>query len=111
TLQYGLDKEHRQSATLVGDGDVAFAPIPLSSREVHLFGVVSRTQMGRLGELDASAGYTADRLGGRGAFLTARLTPRPAARAGLEVWLDRRLYTIVTTQRVLGTGARLAVRF
>lgn len=111
TVQYGLDKEHRQRATLVGDGDTAFAPIPLSSREVHLFGVVSRTQMGRLGELDASAGYTADRLGGHGAFLTARLTPRPAARAGLEVWLDRRLYTIVTTQRVLGTGARLAVRF
>ena len=76
TLQYGVDKEHvrETTRTTAFDGRV-FAPIPLVSREVHLAGVVTRFPVRRLWDVEASAGYTVDRFGGRGSFLTARATP------------------------------------
>jgi tetratricopeptide (TPR) repeat protein len=112
TLQYGLDLERRLNATHVARTDgTSFAPIPLVSREVHVFGVVSRTSLRKLGEVDASSGYTVDRLGGRGSFVTARLTPPPDARVGVELWGERRRYTLATSQQAVGLGARVVVGF
>jgi tetratricopeptide (TPR) repeat protein len=112
TLQYGLDKEHVRSADVVTttDGRV-FMPVPLTSREVHLAGAVTRFPIHRIWEVDASAGYTVDRFGGRGSFVTARATPTLRAPVGLELWGERRLYSLTTTQRVRRSGIRLTVRF
>jgi hypothetical protein len=112
TLQYGVDKEHVRDATRTTafDGRV-FAPIPLVSREVHLAGLVTRFPVRRLFDMEASAGYTADRFGGHGSFLTARATPTPGSRVGIDFWGERRLYLLSTTQRALRGGARLTVRF
>jgi hypothetical protein len=112
TLQYGVDKEHVRARSLAtaSDGRL-FAPIPLVSREVHLAGVVTRFPVARLWDVDASAGYTLDRFGGRGSFLTARATANPASRIGLDFWGERRLYLLATTQQALRGGARLTVRF
>ena len=112
TLQYGLDKEHRLAATqqMLPDGQT-FMPIPIVSREVHLVGAIGRFSLRDIWDVEATGGYTIDRLGGHGSFLTARLTPRPAARAGLSLWIDRRLYAIATSQQVLRTGAQFTVRF
>jgi tetratricopeptide (TPR) repeat protein len=112
TLQYGLDTERVRRATRVTIADGrTFAPIPLVSREVHVFGLLGRAVVGRFGEVDVSGGYAVDRLGGHGSFLAGRLTPHPAARIGLELWGERRLYQIVTTQQALRFGVRGAVRF
>jgi tetratricopeptide (TPR) repeat protein len=112
TLQYGLDKEHRRNATVAATPEgLMFAPVPLVSREVHLFGAIGRFNARRLGEAEATGGYTVDRLGGRGTFMGARLTPRPTATAGVALWAERRLYTVVTTERVLRAGMSLAIRF
>jgi hypothetical protein len=107
-----MDKEHVRDATrtTAPDGRI-FTPIPLVSREVHLAGAVTRFPVWRLWDVDASAGYTVDRFGGRGSFLTARATPNPATRVGLEWWGERRLYSLATTQRALRGGARVMVRF
>lgn len=112
TLQYGLDKEHRLRASVstTPEGQ-EFVPVPLVSREVHLFGAVSRFAVARDWEVEATGGYTFDRLGGRGSFVTARLVPPASARVGVELWADRRLFALATTQRVLKAGARLTVRF
>lgn len=111
-LQYGLDKEQRLGATLVAtsDGSV-FMPIPLMSREVHLLGAVVRTGLEAGWQFEGAGGYTVDRLGGRGGFFTARLTPPPAARTGVELWAEHRLFVLATSQRVFRAGARLKVRF
>jgi hypothetical protein len=112
TLQYGVDKEHvRDAARAVASDGSLFSPIPLVSREVHLAGVVTRFPVRRLWDMEASAGYTVDRLGGRGSFMTARATPMPAARIGLDLWGERRLYSLSTSQQALRAGARLTVRF
>jgi hypothetical protein len=112
TLQYGLDKEHRRSGTVVTTPEgLSFAPVPLVSREVHLFGTIARFNPFRVWEAEATGGYTLDRLGGRGTFMTARLTPPPSATAGVALWVERRLYTIATTERVLRGGMSLTVRF
>jgi tetratricopeptide (TPR) repeat protein len=112
TLQYGVDTEHVRETTrrTALDGRV-FSPIPLVSREVHLAGVVTRFPVRRLWDMEASAGYTVDRFGGRGSFMTARATPAPGSRVGLDVWGERRLYSLSTTQQALRGGARLTVRF
>jgi tetratricopeptide (TPR) repeat protein len=111
TLQYGVDKEHVRDVTRTSalDGRL-FAPIPLVSREVHLAGVVTRLPV-RLWDVEGSAGYTVDRFGGRGSFLTGRATPVAGSRLGLDFWGERRLYSLATTQRALRGGARLTVRF
>lgn len=111
-LQYGLDKERRLAVPdrVPADGRV-LTPIPLVNREVHLFGAIGRMAAGRLGDVETTAGYTIDRLGGRGAFVTARSTPRSDSRVGLSLWADRRVYAVVTTQRVMTAGAQLTVRF
>ncbi|MDH4064674.1 MAG: hypothetical protein OEW19_09755, partial [Acidobacteriota bacterium] len=112
TLQYGLDKEHKLSASVATATDgQTFVPIPLVSREVHLFGAIGRFNVRTLWEVEAAGGYTIDRLGGHGSFLTARMTPPLSARAGLELWADQRLYTIATSQRAISAGARFVVRF
>jgi tetratricopeptide (TPR) repeat protein len=112
TLQYGLDKEHRRSGTVVTTPEgLSFAPVPLASREVHLFGAIAKFNPFRVWEGEATGGYTLDRLGGRGAFMTARLTPPPNATFGVALWAERRLYTIATTERVLRAGMSLTVRF
>lgn len=111
TLQYGLDRETRLQAALdpLASGPTALS-IPLSNREVHLMGAIGRFGVAGIWDAEASGGYTIDRLGGRGSFLTAKMTPRAQARAGIELWADRRLYSIVTSQRVLRAGARVVVR-
>jgi tetratricopeptide (TPR) repeat protein len=112
TLQYGLDKEHRRNGTVATTPEgVPFAPVPLASREVHLFGAIARFNALRIWEAEATGGYTFDRLGGRGTFMSARLTPRPTAAAGIALWAERRLYTVATTERVLRAGMSLAIRF
>ena len=112
TLQYGLDKEHRTSATVANaDDGQAFMPIPLLSREVHLVGAIGRFSVREAWDIETTGGYTVDRLGGRGSFLTARTSPRPGARVGLSLWVDRRRYAVATSQQVLGTGAQIVVRF
>jgi tetratricopeptide (TPR) repeat protein len=112
TLQYGLDKEHRRNGTVATTPEGAlFAPVPLASREVHLFGAIARFNALRIWEAEATGGYTFDRLGGRGTFMSARLTPRPTAVAGIALWAERRLYTVATTERVLRAGMSLAIRF
>jgi hypothetical protein len=88
-----------------------FVPIPLSSREVHVFGAISRFTALNLWETEVAAGYTIDRLGGRGSFVTARAIPRPTARVGVELWAERQLYTIATTHQVFRSGVRLTTRF
>jgi len=111
-VQYGLDKEHVRSATVVTAADRRpFVPIPLSSREVHVFGAISRFTALNLWETEVAAGYTIDRLGGRGSFVTARAIPRPTARVGVELWAERQLYTIATTHQVFRSGVRLTTRF
>ena len=80
------------------------------TRTSPLVGAVTRFPIRRLWEVDASAGYTADRLGGHGTFLTARMTPRPSARLGVELWGERRLYAIETTQQAVRGGLALVVR-
>jgi tetratricopeptide (TPR) repeat protein len=112
TLQYGVDKEHVRDTTRATafDGRI-FAPVPLVSREVHLAGVVTRFPVRGLWEMEASAGYTVDRFGGRGSFMTTRAMPAPGRRVGLDFWGERRLYSLVTTQQALRGGARLTVRF
>lgn len=110
-FQYGLDLEHRISATTATTAEgAAFTPIPLASREVHVAGAISRFPAA-LWDVEASAGYTVDRLGGRGSFLTARATPSPGARLGVEFWMERRLFSVTTTQHEIRTGAALKVRF
>jgi hypothetical protein len=112
TLQYGIDKEQRLSSTVVrADDGLEFTPVPLVSREVHLLGMIAALETIPLGRIEATGGYTFDRFGGRGGFLTARMTPRDTARAGLDLWIDRRLYMLATTQQVLRVGARFAYRF
>jgi tetratricopeptide (TPR) repeat protein len=112
TLQYGLDKEHRRNGTIATtSAGLSFAPVPVASREVHLFGAIARFNALRIWEAEATGGYTFDRLGGRGTFISARLTPRPTAAAGIALWAERRLYTVATTERVLRAGLSLAVRF
>ncbi|MDH4065055.1 MAG: hypothetical protein OEW19_11695, partial [Acidobacteriota bacterium] len=112
TLQYGLDKEHRlRASAAAGTDGTRFVPIPLVSREVHLVGAISRFALADLWDVEVAGGYTIDRLGGRGSFASVRLTPPPAARAGLEFWADRQLYSVATSQRVFRAGARLTVRF
>lgn len=112
TLQYGLDKEQRLRATVSATpGGEAFVPVPLLSREVHLFGAITRFPMASLWEVEATGGYTLDRLGGRGSFATIRLTPPAGARVGVELWADRRLFAVVTTQRAVRAGLRVQVRF
>ncbi len=111
-IQYGLDKEHRLSLTHVTAADGrAVTPIPLSSREVHLAGAIARFPIRQRWDVDATAGYTFDRLGGRGSFLTAHVTPRPTLRTGIEAWAEWRLYALTTTQRAWRSGMRLVVRF
>ena len=112
TLQYGLDKEHRRSGTVMTTPEgLSFAPVPLASREVHLFGAIARFNPFRVWDAEATGGYTIDRLGGRGTFMTARLTPPPSATVGVGLWAERRLHTIATTERVLRGGMSLTVRF
>jgi hypothetical protein len=112
TLQYGIDTEHVRETTrsVTADGSL-FSPLPLVSREVHLAGVITRFPVRRFWDVEASAGYTVDRLGGRGSFMTARATPTPKARVGLDLWGERRLYLLSTSQQALRGGARLTVRF
>lgn len=110
-VQYGFDKEHRVDATIVALSDgQRIMPLPLASREVHVAGAIARFDLRRTWEVETAGGYTADRLGGRGAFLTARMTPKPEARAGVALWAERRLYTLSTAQVVLSGGAQLVVR-
>jgi tetratricopeptide (TPR) repeat protein len=111
-LQYGMDKEHVVASTRIAafDGRL-FAPIPLVSREVHLAGVVARFPVRRLWDIEAGGGYTVDRLGGRGSFASARATALPGRRIGLDLWGERRLYSLATTQQALRGGARVTVRF
>jgi tetratricopeptide (TPR) repeat protein len=109
-LQYGLDVEHRLSGTTaLSPEGVLFRPIPLASREVHVTGVVTRFSAAWW-DVETAAGYTIDRLGGRGAFGTAHLVPRPDARMGLELWVDRRLYQAATSQHEIRAGAALRLR-
>jgi hypothetical protein len=112
TLQYGLDKEQRLDATVAttSEGE-PFLPIPLQSREVHLFGAISRIVLRDGWEVEGTGGYTIDRLGGRGSFYTARLSPPRGSRVGLDLWADQRLFVIATSQRVFRAGGRLSVRF
>jgi tetratricopeptide (TPR) repeat protein len=111
SLQYGLDIEHRRSASVVEAADGrTFTPVPLSSREVHVAGAISRFKAA-IWDVEAAVGYTVDRLGGHGSFLTARMTPPAGARVGAEFWVERRLYSLATTERVLQIGAALRVRF
>ena len=78
---------------------------------MHLAGAVTRFSIRPLWDVEASAGYTVDRFGGRGSFLTARATPVAGSRLGLELWGDSRLYSLTTTQQALRGGARVTVRF
>ncbi|MFN8057626.1 MAG: hypothetical protein U0Q12_00560 [Vicinamibacterales bacterium] len=111
TLQYGLDKEHRLDATVaVAPDGLRFTPIPLVSREVHLVGLVG-VQEGGAGRVEGTVGYTLDRFGGRGAFLTGRVRTAETRRIGLDLFVDRRLYTITTTARVLRAGLAFTYRF
>lgn len=110
-LQYGLDIERGLVPWVpAAVGDRTFVSPPLSSREVHVFGTTSRLRTAWW-EIDAGAGYNVDRLGGRGPFLSVRLTPPPGARLGVELWADWRQSAIVTRQRARQAGAALRVGF
>lgn len=113
TLQYGFDKETSLGVKAAVNPDVAGVArtIALSSREVHLFGAVSRLALRGLGELETTGGYTVDRLGGRGSFLTARLNPPLTAKVGVSAWFDRRVYALATTQQAVRSGVQMMVRF
>jgi hypothetical protein len=112
TLQYGLDKERRLGGTMAVTPDgFTFSPVPLQSREVHVFGAITRAPIRRLWDVEAAAGYALDRFGGRGSFLTVHAAPRVTARAGLELWAERRLFILATTQQAVRFGARGLVRF
>lgn len=111
-LQYGLDKEQRIDATVATSPEgVRVMPIPLQSREVHLFGAIARVSLAGGWEGEGTGGYTIDRLGGRGSFFTARLSPPAGARVGVALWAEHRLFAIATSQRVFRAGARIGVRF
>jgi hypothetical protein len=110
TLQYGLDIERRFVARTATTLDARPpAAIGLVSREVHVAGLIGRFPLA-LWDVETAAGYTADRLGGRGTFMTARMTPRPGRRVGVELWAERRLYALATTQQEMRAGLALNVR-
>jgi hypothetical protein len=101
-IDYALDAESVRSLTP--------GTLPLVSREVHALGATTFVRFSRRLTGDAFAGYAWDRLGGRGPFTGGRLTYGGPSRLGLEVWIDRRLNAVTTTERVTRAGAYLAWR-
>lgn len=107
---YGLDKEARRRGSLRVDGaGVAFDPVPIVSREIHVPAIQVRHDIGRVLAIDAYAGYAVDRLGGRGMAteVHARVT---TGRLSAEAWVDRRLQTLATTTTVTRVGVSVALR-
>lgn len=112
SLQYGLDLVRVRGSGAdprLADGGTAYI-VPITNREVHLFAATTRFRMSPW-DVNATAGYDIDRLGGRGPVFGFRLTPPASARVGLEVWGDWSLYSVVTTQRVRTAGVALRVGF
>jgi hypothetical protein len=101
-IDYALDAEAVRSLTP--------GTLPLVSREVHALGATTGVRFSRRLIGDAFAGYAWDRLGGRGPFTGGRLTYGGPSRLGFEVWIDRRLNAVTTTERVTRAGAYLAWR-
>lgn len=110
TLQYGLDREtvRRRSTPVTTPGPARFE-LPPFDREVHLIGAIGRASLQRHWEVEGALGYTLDRLGGRGTFFTAKVTPRPGERLGVGVWVDRRQFTMGTSQQMFRAGVQLTM--
>ena len=102
-LEYAVDVE---SGRFIQPGT-----IPLANREVHAGNVTVRQRLSRLGSAEASVGYAFDRLGGRSPFIAARAGREGASRLGVEMWFDRRLQSIATSQVVSRLGANIHWRF
>lgn len=101
-IEYATDVESlrgRQAGTL-----------PLVSREVHAAGLSGEARLWRAA-VGAFAGYAWDRLGGRGPFSGGRLTVDGAGRLGADIWVERRLHALATTERVTRAGAHLLWRW
>ncbi|MGE3511303.1 MAG: tetratricopeptide repeat protein, partial [Vicinamibacterales bacterium] len=110
TLQYGLDRETvRRRSTPVTAPGAARLHLPPFGREVHLLGASGRASFQRRWEVEGSLGYTLDRLGGRGTFFTAKVTPRPGERLGVGLWVDRRQFTMGTSQLMFRAGVQLTM--
>ena len=101
-IDYAMDVESVRTLTP--------GTLPLVSREVHALGAATFVRFSRRLAGDAFAGYAWDRLGGRGPFTGGRLTYGGPSRLGMEVWIDRRLNAVTTTERVTRAGAYLAWR-
>jgi len=101
-LDYAMDLESVRSLTP--------GTLPLVSREVHALGGTTFFRLSRRVTGDAFAGYSWDRLGGSGPFTGGRLTYGGPSRLGAEVWIDRRLNVVTTTEKVTRAGAYLAWR-
>jgi hypothetical protein len=101
-IDYALDIESVRSLTP--------GTLPLVSRQVHALGGTTFVRFSRRLVGDAFAGYSWDRLGGRGPFTGGRLTYGGSSRLGMEIWIDRRLNAVTTTERVTRAGAYLTWR-
>lgn len=98
-LEYSLDVESRRF--------LSPDTLPLVSREVHAASLTTQVRLSRSVSADAFAGYAWDRLGGRGPFSGGRVTRDGPGRLGAELWIERRLNALATTQQVVRAGAHL----
>jgi tetratricopeptide (TPR) repeat protein len=134
--RYGLNGEDNVARSAGVDGGLAFAflrgnpyvateysfdlesrrfarpgTLPLVSREVHSGVVTTQFRLSRGLIAEGFGGYSWDRLGGHGPFNGGRLILAGPGRLGFQVWFDRRLNTIATSQVVHRAGGYLYWRF
>ncbi len=84
--------------------------LPLVSREVHAGSATLQQRFGRALAAEASVGYAWDRRGGAGPFGSGHITYDGPGRVGLQLWFERRLHTLSTSQRVTRAGANIVVK-
>ncbi len=110
-VEYYFDGESRRSLHMrIGTDGSRFAPLPLVSREVHAFQVVVANPIGRHLRAEGFAGFAWDLLGGQGRFYGGRLA-YDTRHLGAQVWFDRRLYTVLTSEKVRRLAASFFWRF
>jgi thioredoxin-like negative regulator of GroEL len=99
SLDYSVDAEYRLNAkpSQPQDGS-SFLPLPLVSREVHAGSVQFERQLARGLHAAGSAGFSADRLGGRAPFWSGSVTYDRFRHFGAQVNYDRRFYKYDSSQ-------------
>ncbi|MBV9507862.1 MAG: hypothetical protein JO323_22965 [Acidobacteriia bacterium] len=111
-LEYTFDGEYRLSvASRTDSAGIQFQPLPWVNREVHSAGLNIAGQLLPGVNVNAAAGFAADRFGGRAPFADVGLSYQSRGRLGAAITYDRRLYFLDTARTVNTLEGRIYFRF